>query len=251
MSLKIIILAGGKGTRISPVIGDTPKILALVAGKPFLEWVILWIKKWKLEFDYEILISTCIGHKKVKDYCLRKKHNIQCVREDEPLGTFGAIANVASKHYSKNYLVLNGDTIFKANFQKIFKIFLNQSEDLPLLILKETLTNDRYGGYEHKEHGWVFSNENSKFISMGAFFISYKSLKERWLKRTSINFTTSSINEYKTQELMIDKDCFGENPINVFKLGFNIPFLDIGIPNSYNQSQTYIPKIFGEMESND
>ena len=54
MSLKIIILAGGKGTRISPIIGNTPKILASVAGKPFLDWFLIWIKNWKLEQDYEI-----------------------------------------------------------------------------------------------------------------------------------------------------------------------------------------------------
>ena len=60
MSLKIIILAGGKGTRISSVIGNTPKILASVAGKPFLEWFLIWIKNWNLEVDYKILISTCM-----------------------------------------------------------------------------------------------------------------------------------------------------------------------------------------------
>ena len=44
MSFKIIILAGGKGTRISPVIGDTPKILAQVAGKTFLDWFLFICK---------------------------------------------------------------------------------------------------------------------------------------------------------------------------------------------------------------
>ena len=84
MSLKIIILAGGKGTRISPVIGDTPKILASVAGKPFLEWFLIWIKSWNLDLSFEILISTCIGHSHIKDYCMRQKYNLQCVKEESP-----------------------------------------------------------------------------------------------------------------------------------------------------------------------
>ena len=248
MSLKIIILAGGKGTRIRSVIGNTPKILASVAGKPFLEWFLTWINDWKLKVDFEILISTCIGHEQINDYCLKKNYNIKCIKEERPLGTFGAIANVASQYYSKDYLVLNGDTIFKADFNMIFNSFKKQKENLPLIILKESTTNERYGGYENTNAGWIFSNKRTSYISMGAFFISYKSIKERWLKKTSINFDTLAINKQSLGELMIDKDCFGEDPIQAITLKNNIPFLDIGIPSSYNSSQTYIPKLVNEMK---
>tara|TARA_A100001011_G_scaffold392671_1_gene480767 strand:+ start:2059 stop:2814 length:756 start_codon:yes stop_codon:yes gene_type:complete len=250
MSLKIIILAGGKGTRISSVIGNTPKILASVAGKPFLEWFLMWIKNWKLEIDFEILISTCVGHNQIKDYCLKNNYDIKCIKEEKPLGTFGAIANVASQDYSKNYLVLNGDTIFKADFKRIFNSFINQEKKSPLLILKESFTNERYGGYENTNLGWIFTNKKSSYISMGAFFISYKNIKERWLNKTSLNFDTVEINQQTLGELMIDKDCFGENPIQAVTLENTIPFLDIGIPSSYNASQTYIPKLLNEMKCN-
>ena len=248
MSLKIIILAGGKGTRISPIIGNTPKILASVAGKPFLEWFLIWIKNWNLEVDYEILISTCVGHNQIEDYCLKKNYRIKCIKEEKPLGTFGAIANVASQDYSKNYLVLNGDTIFKADFKKIFNCFINQGKCSPLLILKESSTNERYGGYEKTNLGWIFSKKRTFYISMGAFFISHKSIKKRWLKKTSINFDTVAINQQTLGELMIDKDCFGDNPIQAVTLENTIPFLDIGIPSSYNVSQTYIPNLVNNDE---
>ena len=52
------------------------------------------------------------------------------------------------------------------------------------------------------------------------------------------------------QEMMIDKDCFGKNPIQAVTLENTIPFLDIGIPSSYNASQTYIPKLLNEMKYN-
>ena len=248
MSLKIIILAGGKGTRISPIIGNTPKILASVDGKPFLEWFLMWIKNWKLDLNYEIIISTCIGHNQIEDYCLKKNYNIKCIKEEKPLGTFGAIANVASQEYSRNYLVLNGDTIFKADFKMIFNSFIKKEENLPLLILKESVTNERYGGYENTNLGWIFSNKKSSYISMGAFFISHKSIKERWFKKTSLNLDTVAINQQNLGELMIDKDCFGGNPIRAVTLENTIPFLDIGIPSSYNESQSFIPKIVSEME---
>ena len=248
MSLKIIILAGGKGTRIRPVIGNTPKILASVAGKPFLEWFLTWIKDWQLKIDFEIIISTCIGHEQINDYCLKKNYNIKCIKEEKPLGTFGAIANVASQEYSRNYLVLNGDTIFKADFKMIFYSFIKKEENSPLLILKESITNERYGGYENTNLGLIFSNKRSSYISMGAFFISHQSIKERWFKKTSLNLDTIAINQQNLGELMIDKDCFGENPIKAVTLENKIPFLDIGIPSSYDVSQTYIPKLVNDYE---
>jgi len=85
---------------------------------------------------------------------------------------------------------------------------------------------------------------------MGAFFISYNSIKERWFKKTSLDFNTPTINKNTLGELMIDRDCFGNYPIEGFTLNNEIPFLDIGIPSSYKKSQEYIPKIISEMKFN-
>ena len=70
------------------------------------------------------------------------------------------------------------------------------------------------------------------------------------VKKTSLNFDTAVINQQNLGELMIDKDCFGENPIQAVTLENTIPFLDIGIPSSYKASQTYIPKLVNEMKCN-
>ena len=40
----VIVLAGGKGTRIGHLLGDLPKPMLVVAGKPFLEWQILYYR---------------------------------------------------------------------------------------------------------------------------------------------------------------------------------------------------------------
>ena len=69
MALNIIILAGGKGTRIKSVLKETPKIMANIAGKPFLDWLLVWIDSWELEIPNKILLSTCVGHNIIEDYC--------------------------------------------------------------------------------------------------------------------------------------------------------------------------------------
>lgn len=242
MVLNIVILAGGKGTRIKTVLKDTPKIMANIAGKPFLEWLLVWIDSWKLEIPKKILLSTCIGHNTIKDYCDKKNIQVDCISEKKPLGTFGALANVASTNISNEYLVLNGDTIFKANFKKIYQKFKNNIEKKPLLILKESLKNSRYGGYEKIDGSWVFAQKNTDFISLGSFFITYEVLKERWTLSTNVPFNKEQINNID-QELMIDSHLFGKCPISAEILESNTPFIDIGIPSSLKQAQVYIPKI--------
>ena len=241
--MQIIILAGGKGTRIKSVLGNTPKILAKVKDRSFLDWLILWINSWDLKITNPIILSTCIGHELIEEYSNKKKYPIKCEKEKIPLGTFGAVANVASDNFSENYLVLNGDTIFKANFKKVYDEFIYSERFEPLIFLKESLNNARYGGYMKTNQGWVFSNKKTDFISLGAFFISRDILKKRWVEATNLKFEKNEINRLHDQEWMIDKDCFGNRPNSAITLKENTPFLDIGIPSSLLQAQKYIPKI--------
>ena len=240
MTLSIVVLAGGKGTRIKPILGNTPKILAPIGGKTFLDWFLKWVNNWKLDINNKIILSTGIGHQQVENYCKKNDHDVICIDEIKPLGTFGAIANVASKFYSEDYLVLNGDTIFDANFKNLYEIYCANTKK-PTLILKESIKNERYGGYKKTEQGWVFTKEKSQFISLGAFFISYENLKKRWDQKTNIPFDANSINKKIEREMFIDSDCFGENPISAVTLKKDTYFLDIGIPSSYSKSQNCIP----------
>ena len=244
MALKIIILAGGKGTRIKKVLKNTPKIMAPINGKPFLDWLILWIYSWKINEKIDINISTCVGHEIIKGYCESKHISVKCIAEKKTLGTFGALANVASNSFSENYLVLNGDTLFEANIKKIYENYKNKINKKPLIILKKNNKNTRYGGYKKDNNGWIFSSEKSNFISLGAFFISHKELIKRWGNCTSIPFVNSQINNLNS-ELMIDKDCFQKDPIRAEILDLSTPFIDIGIPSSLEEAKKFIPKIFG------
>ena len=164
MALKIIILAGGKGTRIKKVLKNTPKIMAPILGKPFLDWLILWIRSWQLNDKIDINISTCIGHEIIEDYCKSKNISIKCIAEKRPLGTFGALANVASNCYSENYLVLNGDTLFDANIKKIYENYKIKINKKPLMILKKNNDNSRYGGYKRDNNGWIFQGKKQFYI---------------------------------------------------------------------------------------
>ncbi len=242
MTLNIVILAGGKGTRIKEILKDTPKIMAPIEGKPFLNWLLAWIESWNLNIPKNIILSTCIGHEIIKKYCDTNNLNIKCVPEQKPLGTLGALANVASLNKSNNYLVLNGDTIFKADFNYFYKRFCSEEGKKPLIILKKLLENDRYGGYQKLNKDWIFSNNKTEFISLGAFLISRDNLKKRWLNATNIPFEYAHINNYE-KEILIDDNLFGKEPISAEVLDIETPFIDIGIPKTLKEAQIFIPKI--------
>ena len=243
MTLNIVILAGGKGTRIKNVLKNTPKILAPIANKPLLDWILIWIDSWGLDVSKNILLSTCVGHHQIKKYCDKKKLNVRCIPEENTLGTFGALANVAFGNISNEYLILNGDTIFKANVKDIYNSFKNDHDKKPLIILKKKiLQNKRYGGYKEIKEGWIFSDEKSNFISLGAFFISYKEIKKRWINSTGISFDIENINNLQ-KEIMIDNTLFGKDPISAVLLAAETPFIDIGIPQSLEEAQYFIPEI--------
>ena len=85
-----IILAGGLGTRLRSVVNDIPKCMALVAGKPFLHYVIKHLQTQGVEkYIFSIgYLSEVIKHFLATEY---SSLDYQLSIEEEPLGTGGAI----------------------------------------------------------------------------------------------------------------------------------------------------------------
>ena len=62
--LSIIILAGGKGTRVKSVLGDNPKILAPIKDKFFLDYMLLWLERSFKDMTVDLILS--LKKKKLK-----------------------------------------------------------------------------------------------------------------------------------------------------------------------------------------
>lgn len=89
--MKVVIMAGGKGTRIASVRNDVPKPMIQICGKPILEYQIDNLRACDLT-DI-ILVIGYLGDK-IKDYFGDGRKfgvNIEYFVEDYPLGTAGAL----------------------------------------------------------------------------------------------------------------------------------------------------------------
>lgn len=123
--MKAVILAGGKGTRISPIADDIPKGMIKINNKPILEYEIECLKKQGIR---EIILT--VGHLggDIIDYFrdgsgispVTKKPfdvKIEYYYENRPLGSAGALFKIKDK-LTEDFLLINGDLIFDVDLQK-------------------------------------------------------------------------------------------------------------------------------------
>ena len=112
--MKLLILSGGFGTRLSDSIGGLPKILAPVGDKTFFELIIRsWRKQGFSDFTFLLHYKADV----IEKYIQKNKKklfngcSVDIITELEPLGTGGAIAHAISKiNLAKSFLVANADT---------------------------------------------------------------------------------------------------------------------------------------------
>ena len=119
--MKAIILAGGRGKRLSPITDYVPKPLIPLQNIPLIEWQIKYLKKFGVR---EIIICTGYKSKMIENFFAMKKNlkvKITFSIEKVPLGTGGAIKQAGSLIKEKSFFVLNGDVITNIDLNKLAK----------------------------------------------------------------------------------------------------------------------------------
>jgi D-glycero-D-manno-heptose 1,7-bisphosphate phosphatase len=116
--MKSVIMAGGKGTRISSIAPGVPKPMIPLGGKPILEHQIDCLKKNGLR-DI-VIVTGHLGHV-IKDY-FKDGASFDCsinyFSETDPLGTAGALYKIKDS-LTEDFILLNGDIIFDIDLHKM------------------------------------------------------------------------------------------------------------------------------------
>ena len=159
MSMKVVIMAGGKGTRISSVASDIPKPMIEIDGIPVLEREIQCLKEQGFK-DLIITVSH-LGHI-IMNYFgdgLDFGVHIEYFVEEQPLGNAGALFELKNK-LTEDFLLLNADSIFDIDFNRIVKF--------------------------HKEKGGLvtlFTHPNSHPYDSGLIIADKTGAVEQWLTK--------------------------------------------------------------------
>jgi len=120
LSLKAIILAGGRGKRLRPITDYVPKPLISIKNIPIIEWQIKYLKKFGIS---EVIICSGYKTEMIENYLKNKKLGIKITFsiENKPLGTGGAIKKAGKKIKDKSFIVINGDIITNIDLKKLMK----------------------------------------------------------------------------------------------------------------------------------
>tara|TARA_Y100000590_G_scaffold441536_1_gene568398 strand:- start:164 stop:637 length:474 start_codon:yes stop_codon:yes gene_type:complete len=139
--MQIVILCGGKGSRLGKITKKTSKTMLLFNRKPFIERIINYLNKQ----GFNNFLLLC-GYKsnQIVNYFKKKKlkYIINFSIEKKPLGTGGAILN-AKKLLKKNFILLNGDSFLPEKYDKIIKKFKkSKKKKLIISVYKNKLNPD-------------------------------------------------------------------------------------------------------------
>jgi D-glycero-alpha-D-manno-heptose 1-phosphate guanylyltransferase len=221
-----IILAGGLGTRLRDAVPDLPKCMAPVAGRPFLYYVINYLRSEGIE---KFIFSLGYKHEIIEEYLNTQYStlNYQCSIEEEPLGTGGAIQLACRMATEKNVLVTNGDTLFKINVEKLSSFHLEHDADCTLA-LKPMKDFDRYGVVELDENDAINDFREKQFYTSGLINGGVYALNVEKFLAENLPPKFSFEKDY-LKKLFSNRKFYG-----VIQDSY---FIDIGIPEDYTRAQ--------------
>ena len=227
----VVIMSGGKGTRMKPFSNVLPKPLIPVNDKTLVENI---ISRFNVN-GFNHFIFTLNYKKNILDSFFKGLGNdliIDTFHEKKPLGTAGSLSFLKDYNY-KNFIVTNCDMYININFKKPLKIHTLKKNDITIII-----SNHRF----KFPYGVVQSNQKSIFlkfeekpiytkpINLGAYIVSKKLINI--VKKNTRKDMDQLISLAKTKKLKIGVYNIRENQ-----------WIDFGDWNKFQQNKLKLKKI--------
>jgi D-glycero-alpha-D-manno-heptose 1-phosphate guanylyltransferase len=219
--MKAVILAGGLGTRLQSVISDLPKPMAPVGGKPFLEYLIAQLASWGIR---DIILSVGYKADLIESHFGDGKRcgvKIRYSREEEPLGTGGALKKAMLVLDANNVLVLNGDSFTDLELDD-FNRFHQSHNGIVSMALVGLSDTSRYGKVELGPYGTVSAFREKEDRGPGLINSGY------YLVRKGI------LSFMRNDSFSLEREIFPLlMPTSLHGKVYHSFFVDIGTPEDY------------------
>jgi NDP-sugar pyrophosphorylase family protein len=228
-AVRAFVLCGGHGTRLRPVLADRPKSMALISGTPFLQ---LLLDKLRRQGVGDVILGTGYMAEKIESYFgsgNKLAMRIRYSREDEPLGTGGAL-KLAEPLISDPVVVLNGDSYVEWSLVPMLELFTAKDADL-VLVLQAVADVTRYGSVALDRDGRItrFLEKGIRggpgLINAGVYL-----LRKQIVRDLPAGAAISL--EREVFPRLLDRRVYG--------LVCTGLFIDIGIPDDFKQAQTLL-----------
>ncbi len=224
-----VILAGGLGTRLKSVVGDRPKVLATVQGKPFLDIIVADLVGQG--FGRIVLCVSHLREQVVAHFAHRSEAEFLFSEEETPLGTGGAIRHVARLIGSDPFLVLNGDSLCRIEYARFLAFHRKTGAAMSMVVAGargradggtvELATDGRIARFREKSSS---QNAARTFINAGIY------LMRRDLPASWRNTDPFSLERDIFPDLIGGGRCYG--------YAVDAEVVDIGTPKRYVAAQS-------------
>lgn len=231
-----LILAGGLGSRLRPLVADRPKPMALVCGRPFLEYTLSYLVKRGIK---KLVLSLGYKGAHVQQYFGSKFHDvpIEYVIESQPLGTGGAVLSCLKTGLLPNsFFVINGDTFYDVDLAAMAQFYFRKRANWVIAVF-EHYDNSRYLTFgmektNNRLHPLNDRFDKSWWVNGGTYIVNAEFLEDLGVAQTP---PTSLENELLCDAMASNHQIFGF-PSDGF-------FIDIGLPADYLRAQNIFSKV--------
>lgn len=150
IDLPVVIMAGGKGTRLKPITNVLPKPLVPIGDKTILEVIMdqfetIGCHKFYMSVNYKAdLIKYYLGQ-------LDHQYDIEFFMEDKPLGTIGSVSLLKGK-INTPFFVSNCDSINEQDYRDVYDYHISNHNDMTIVTMVKSFKIP-YGVIETGEDG--------------------------------------------------------------------------------------------------
>jgi D-glycero-alpha-D-manno-heptose 1-phosphate guanylyltransferase len=227
ITLDVMILAGGMGSRLKDTVSDRQKVVAAVNGKPFLFFLLEQLTGLPVS-----KLIFCTGHMHetvtaaLKDYATTAE--IMFSYESSPLGTGGALRQALNLSTAANILVMNGDSLIECDLRELLAAY-QASESEAMMLLTEVADVSRFGmvtlGAQHRITAF---NEKGQYHGSGLINAGVYIFKKSVIEQIPAGCPYS-----------LEKQLFPALAVKSALYGYrsNGKFIDIGTAESYKMAQ--------------
>lgn len=229
--IRVVVLAGGFGTRVKHLLPRLPKPMAPACGRPFIEWVIRFYAQ--IGLDDFVLSTGHLAEVVAAHFSLSPVPGVKvtCCAERAPLGTAGGFLNcVEAKPLSDGvWVVVNGDSLVCADpSPAIFAVQAGHCE--AALLGLEVTDGARYGTLDVAADSRLVAFREKRpgagIINAGVYVFSQDAVS-RMSSQRPLSF-----------ELDVFPRLAGGGHVSVQTI--SAPFLDIGTPETLAQAENFI-----------
>lgn len=228
---RAIILCGGLGSRLRPVLTGVPKVLAPLGGRPLLDILLSFLKRQGIQ---NVILATGYGSEQIRKHCaLSPIVKVIFSEESTPLGTGGALKKAASLVAGDYIFVLNGDTLCELDYADFFEFHLAQGALASIAVGPRNREDS--GGVKIGTHNLILGYQERPrdsrypFMSAGSYLLSKAAIA--LMPRREV----FSLEHDFFPKLVKSGQCFGYVT--------HSPIIDIGTPERYLAAATSLPNL--------